>query len=144
MEGRDEKGRFIAGNQAAVKYDEKYCDAIIEYFSVEPMTLYTGADGTPRVMPCRYPTFERFAANIGVDHETLTEWTKKYPRFRAAHARAMAMQRDILVCNAMTGAYNPNFAKFVASCTHGMVERTAVDVGNEGDKAFKVDITVVD
>jgi hypothetical protein len=54
------------------------------------------------------------------------------------------MQKDILITNALTGGYNAQFAKFLASCTHGMVERTAVEMGNDGDKAFKVDITVVD
>jgi hypothetical protein len=151
---RDGHGRFIgggesacpapAGNQYASKYKEEYCEAIVEFFNVEPMTVYQDNDGIPRVSPCRYPTMERFAFTIGVTGETLIEWSKKHERFRFAYQRALDLQRDILVTNAMTGAYNPNFAKFVASCTHGMVEKSAVDIGNTEDKAFKVDIKVVD
>lgn len=154
MAKRDENGRFVKGseachpapkgNQYASKYKDKYCDDIIDFFSVEPIEVYTDNDGVQRMRPCVYPTMEKFAAQIGVIPETLIEWTKHHDRFRIAHAQALAMQRNILITNALAGGYNAQFAKFLASCTHGMVERTAVDVGNEGDKAFKVDITVVD
>ena len=57
---------------------------------------------------------------------------------------ARNIQLDMLVRNGLNGTYNPTFAKFVASTTHGMVEKTAVDVGNEGAKPFEVNIKVVD
>jgi hypothetical protein len=151
---RDENGRFKSGhtplwtppegNDYASKYDEKYCDEILEYFAVDPIETYQDNDGITRFKAVRYPTVERFAANIGVTVSTIQNWRAQHERFGVAYQRALEMQRDVLITNGLTGAYNPAFAKFVASTTHGMVEKTAVDVGNEGAKPFEVNIKVVD
>ena len=151
---REENGRFKSGhtplwippegNDYASKYDDKYCDEILEYFAVDPIETYQDNDGITRFKAARYPTMERFASMIGVTSTTLRGWCEKSERFNAAYQRALEMQRDVLITNGLTGAYNPAFAKFIATTTHGMVEKTAVDVGNEGDKPFEVNIKVVD
>lgn len=144
MEGRDEKGRFVAGNQVADKYEERYADMLEEYFSVKPQEVYTDAEGTVRIKACECPTMFGFAADINVDGDTLQAWARKYPRFRLAYARALERQKHILFVNGLAGAYNPNITKFMLSCVHGLVEKSAVELGNTEDKAFKVDIKVVD
>lgn len=153
MAKRDENGRFVKGsepicpfpkgNQYSDKYREEYAVDIVEFFSRDPIEVVE-VDGVPRQKPCVYPTVERWAATIGVTTETVRAWAERYEGFKVAYHNALQMQKDILITNALTGGYNAQFAKFLATCTHGMVERTAVDVGNDGDKAFKVDITVVD
>lgn len=132
------------GNSFASKYREEYCERIVEFFSAPYFVSAEDEDGTKHVGACVYPTFESFAATIGVISETLREWADKHERFRAAYEYAKQLQRDKLIVHGMSGAYNPAFAKFIASTTHGMVEKSAVDVGNADDKPFEVNITVVD
>lgn len=132
------------GNDYASKYKEEYCEAIVEYFSKPPYETYTDENGREYVRPCAYPTFEGFAASIGVIAETMRCWCDKYERFRYSYQRAQDLQKKILLTNGLSGAYNPAFAKFVASCTMGMVEKSAVDIGNEGGNAFEVNIKVID
>ena len=144
MEGRDEKGRFVEGNQCAGKYEERYADMLEEYFAVKPQEVYTDEDGTVRIKACECPTLCGFAADIDVDEDTLIAWARKYPRFGKAYARAQSRQKHILFVNGLAGAYNPNITKFMLSCVHGLVEKSAVELGNAEDKSFKVDIKVVD
>jgi len=95
-------GRFKKGNtigfdtrvkegetSPANKYKAEYCEAIIAYFA-EPKSemLYKRSfykDGTlkseePIILPPKYPTFELFAASIGVTRGTLLNWCKENPR----------------------------------------------------------------
>lgn len=113
------------GNDYASKYKEEYCEKIVEYFSKPPYETYNDDNGREYVRPCVYPTMERFAASIGVLADTLVTWTKRHERFKHAFEYARQLQRDILIANGLSGAYNPAFAKFVASCTMGMKETTA-------------------
>lgn len=152
---RDDHGRFKSGHKAlwvapegndfACKYKEEYCEAIVEYFLNPPVETYIDDEGNEKPGHKRvYPTIQGFATSIGVIDTTVVAWAEKYDRFRSAYMFARNIQLDMLVRNGLNGTYNPTFAKFVASTTHGMVEKTAVDVGNEGAKPFEVNIKVVD
>lgn len=146
--GRDERGRFTKNhkigeatrfakeNAAACKYHEEYADKLIEYFGKPSMrTEYAknyDKEGnvikeTPVVIPNEYPTFESFAAQIGVTTETLRNWCDQSPRFKHSYARAREMQRAKLIQNTLSGMYNPVFAKFEAINNHGMSDKTASD-----------------
>lgn len=129
--------RFAVGDKAACKYKPEYCEQLIEYFS-QPLTrmefketYYKGevASRTPMIFPNEYPTFQGFAAKIGVLLETLINWSKEYPQFRDSYARAKEMQYDKLTSGAMIGQYNPLYAKFEAVNNHGMKEKQEVNVG---------------
>ena len=146
--GRDERGRFTKGNKisenqlfkkenaVACKYKPEYADKLIEYFS-QPATRVEYAkkfdkDGnvvgeTPVVLPNDYPTFEGFAASIGVHTDTLRNWCETSRRFRYCYVRAREMQKGKLITNTLSGFYNPQFAKFEAINNHGMTEKTQQD-----------------
>lgn len=120
MEGRDEKGRFTKGNPSnpgndfASKYKEEYCDKMLKFFE-----------------ECeeeeRYPSFSKFARSIGVHESTLYIWADKYPSFRNTKTECEAIQRDLLVNNALIEKFNPAFTKFLLSANHGMSEKTETD-----------------
>jgi hypothetical protein len=143
--------RFQKENKAADKYSEKYCDMLLEFFSVpEPTVIYEefyDKDGnltrkTPKmIMPPKYPTFELFAAKIGVVMSTLTNWRAKYPRFDTAYVRAKEMQLGIAKLNGITKQYDSNFAKFILVNDHDMVDKSALEQTQE--KPFEVNINVV-
>ena len=158
---RDSKGRFVAktkagektrfakDNDAASKYDDKYCDQIIEFFNA-PLTHVEYKETlnnkgmivakTPIVVANEYPTFELFAAQIGVSVRTLLNWSKEHPRFSDAYARAKEIQFGKLTACAVAGLYNPLYAKFEAINNHGQRDRTDTVVANvemtDGDRAM--------
>lgn len=151
---RDEHGRFLPGctplwsppdgNKFASKYEERFCEEMIKFFSCPIHTTYKDDKGVEHLRPCIYPTFERFASMIGVLYQTLLNWCESHESFKTAFELCKQMQRDILISNGLSGAYNPAFAKFVATVSHGMVEKTEVDVGNAENKGFEVNIKVID
>lgn len=120
------------------KYKPEYCREVESFFDVEPFverleTEYhmNGEIKIERKLrePAPFPTFEGFAASIGVTPETLQEWKRVHPEFSLSYSRAQAKQRNILVINGLLGGYNANFAKFVATSCCGMTEHAA-DGGN--------------
>ena len=99
--------RFQKGHDVTCKYDEKYCEELISFFSdVKPEIIYEECyypDGTVKarrpasVIPAQLPTFEGFAWKIGVTVGTLLNGANKQ--------------------------YDGNFAKFLLMNNHGMSEK---------------------
>ena len=121
MEGRDEKGRFTAGNQASLnldnasKYKEEYCDLIVSWFS-------------KMIEDGEIPTLEDFAVDVlDITPLTLDHWAEKFPLFKVAKEKALAKQRSLLVKGGLSEKLNPSFTKFVLSACHGMREKTETD-----------------
>ncbi len=143
MSERNEKGQYVEGNltqfkdgnEAASKYKEEYCEAIIAFFSkpstrLEYKERYRDGEvieRTPIIVAEEFPTIELFAESIGVHHETLRNWAQSHPRFRVAYQRARNIQLGKLANNAMTGLYNPKFAIFFAENNFDMTEKAQVD-----------------
>lgn len=146
--GRDERGRFIKGhtfsesqlfekeNAAACKYKPEYCGRMLEYFNQPPTRVEYWRrydkegkilEEKPMVVPNEYPTFEGFAASIGVTTRTLLNWCEENHRFSHYYARARELQKGKLITNTLSGFYNPQFAKFEAINNHGMTEKTQQD-----------------
>lgn len=103
------------------KYDEKYCEEIIKFFD-RPLFEYESQvvlkKGVPTEVkikvPCRFPTFERFAFEIGVHRETLRNWCDEHEAFFVAYKKAKDLQKEILMQNTLAGLYEKTFAIFTA------------------------------
>lgn len=118
---------FKLGNRARAKYNTEICDDIIEFFET-----YEG-----------YPTFEKFASERRLTTKTLLEWKKKYPRFTVAYEVCLEMQKAKTLEGGITGVYNPQIVKFIATNCHGMTEKTEQRVDADiGGKGVTVNITV--
>lgn len=121
--GRNKSGRFTKGNNFAKgegspsKYKKEYAEGLINFFK-----------------NCTdYPTFEGYAAEIGVVSRTLENWKERYPSFADAYERAQDIQKNKLIVKALNGNYNGNFAKFIASVQFGMTEKSEQKItGIEG------------
>ena len=104
------------------KYKEQYCEAILEYFSidhteeVEISHINTKGDEwkSTELRANAWPTFEGFCAKIGISDQTLLDWTIKHKDFLGSYMRAKQLQKDMLLDNSLTKRYDSNFAKFVA------------------------------
>lgn len=81
------------------KYREEYCQAIVEYFSnPESWDLNVDAKGSAKAIPkSKLPTFERFAAGIGVSTRALEGWRDKHEEFGHAYRIASGLQKSFLM-----------------------------------------------
>ena len=129
------------------KYKEEYCDAIVQYFSVQPQqTTYRRtyyADGTinseePITLAEQIPTFQGFANDIGVHVDTLIEWAKIDKKFSEAYARAKQLQEKIWLINGMSGLYNSQFAQFFGKNCWGYKDKTETE--HTGDVTISIKI----
>jgi hypothetical protein len=110
------------GKGRPTKYDPKYCDKLIEFFSgeryKEVQIVTTGKNDYEKIetkqVANELPTFEQFAHQIDVNGDTLVEWSKVHEDFSAAYTHAKELQKNFLIQNGMLGLYNPAFTIFVA------------------------------
>ena len=118
------------------KYKPEYCDMMLEYFSVEPTEMRREAevkenDKTIKVTykggGVDFPSFERFAHNIGVHFDTLHEWKKHHPDFSDAYARCKTLQEDIWRVNALNGNYSSQFSIFLGKNIYGYKDKSEVE-----------------
>ncbi len=134
-----------------MKYREEYCQLLLDFFSVpEREIVYEEKyykDGTlqcrtPKfVLPPRFPTFELFAASIGVVPNTLLNWCEKHPRFADTYALAKSIQLGIAKSHGIMKDYDSNFTKFLLVNDHGMSDKATFE--SAGGKPFEVNIHVV-
>lgn len=106
---------------APTKYDKKYCEEIIEYFSGDPyrevIVETPTRDGivmTKEDKANDLPTYAGFAAKIDVDRDTLREWCKNHDIFSVAYKKCKAKQEYFLMINGLKGLYHGSFAIFTA------------------------------
>jgi hypothetical protein len=104
------------------KYKEEYCEEIVKFFD-RPYTVlkeesYTDNNGMvknkTKEVANTFPTFQRFAFNIGVNIDTLHEWRKVHPSFSEAFNKCVDLQRDIMIQQGMSGKVNAQFSMLVA------------------------------
>lgn len=133
----------------------EYNEQIEQYFDKEAFdvkeVVTTGAKDYHKVdykvIPEKLPTFERFAHSIGVDADTLRNWAdmdesdiankvpedqRRCPGFFGSYTRAKKLQKAILVEGGLAGAYQGNFAIFVAKNFTDMKDRSEVDHDPDG------------
>ena len=124
---RDKKtGRIIKGvaqdtnkNGTAglpTQYDPKYCQQLIDFFSIEAMEIIKDGSFDGKVkrerLPAKMPWFEGFARKIRVSTTTLYNWQKQYPEFAEAYAQAKELQREFLVEVGLSGKASASFVIF--------------------------------
>lgn len=118
---------------------------LIDYFSRAPYTesidTVWHSNGAARQealkrVPNPLPTFEGFAAKIGVSVRRLRRWEEELPMFREACERARDLQRDFLIQNALLGLYNAAFARIVAAALCDMQDAQRVKLDAQ---AFIID-----
>ncbi len=146
--------KAMIGNQNSVgnnggapsKYKPEYCDAIVEFFDIEPYIEIEASNGRVDRLPNKLPTFERFASDIGVVVQTLHNWCSEYPEFLEAHNKASQLQKEILVQNGLIGGYQSNFAIFVANNFTDMQTKQQVDnISSDGSmKPTRIELVAPD
>ncbi len=117
------------------KYDPKYCEEIVEFFSGPAYVALPSKKGI-QLFGNDLPLLTSFAAHIGVHRDTLHEWAEKFPDFSDALKRAKDLQEQMLVTNGLKGLYNPSFAIFTAKNILGWRDRSKDDVQDKEIATF--------
>jgi hypothetical protein len=103
-------------------------------------TLNTPGGGEKlEMVPCKFPNFARFAANIGVSRDTIHHWATEKDKdghpvnaeFSDAYARARAIQEAVLLEGSMAGVFESRMAGLAAKNLIGWadkLEQTVDDV----------------
>ena len=116
--------KFAEGNDGGrpTDYKEEYCDAIIEYFSIEPqreieIPHYKGGEVTwvdKKFVANPLPKFHEFAKSIGVTHQTLHNWKDEHKEFFEAYKECKELQKWFLIENGLNANYNASAYIFTA------------------------------
>ena len=140
------------------KYDPKYCDELIEFFSEvrytkeikkERITEHKNGTMTREVeyilVPSGLPFLSAFARKIGVCVDTLHEWANgrtgkdddaplKHPEFSDAYKKAKELQKEFLINNGLQGLYPPASFIFTAKNITDMRDKVETDITSGGEK----------
>lgn len=131
------------------KYDEKYCQEILEFFDVpttskvEVMNINkkTGDEFlTYEEKPNKLPTFEAYAKKIKVDMDTLRNWTTIHEEFALAYEKCKQMQKDFLIQNALLGHFNTAFSIFLAKNITDLRDKVENDITMRNVEPVQVEI----
>lgn len=128
------------------KYDPKYCEEIIEYFSVKPYEIaMEEVVSQGRVVQrttevaSDYPSFAGFAVKIGVHRETLLNWCKANPQFFDAYKKAQSLQENWVLTNGMRSNVNVPFGIFIAKNNLGYKDKQDVEIEQKAPFKFAYD-----
>ena len=131
------------------KYKKEYCEKIVEYFDVpyfveKEVTKATSSGVIYKIkkeVPNRIPLFEGFARSIGVDTDTVVNWTRDHEDFFGAYKTAKGLQKEMLVYLAVNGHLAQSYAIFLTKNITDFTDRVETDVTSGGEKVGSVDLT---
>lgn len=107
-----------------------YLNSCVDTESEFHKTRGTSSDTFERVLDVKLPMVEGLSSYLGVNIDTINEWTKKYPEFSGAVEDLKKEQKRKLAEGGISGKYNASMAKFILSANHGM--REGKDVTTNG------------
>ena len=124
---------------APTTYRPEYCQAIIKYFGgADSWDINTDAKGSSKAIPSsKLPTFERWAAEMGVGQRTLLDWRDRYPEFADAYETAKSLQKAFLMELGAAGVGGHTLALMLRT-NHGMK-----DAPEENDDNKPLEIRIV-
>lgn len=140
----------MAKNGRPTKYKSRYAKEIVKFFNV-PFTritkeyfYYKNGDTKEKEIeiPNELPLFSGFANQIGVNGDTVVEWSSatkkngklKYPEFSAAYKKAKEIQERMWTNNSLRGLYSPAFTIFMGKNVFGWRDKQEVDLSTLGEK----------
>ena len=135
-EVKEEKKKHAGGRPT--KYQgQKTVDMVQEY--IKTCVDEFSPDGRKKV---RLPTAEGLSIYIGVNVDTLYEWSKNHQEFSDSFASMVAEQKKRLIQEGLANNYNPTIAKLILSSNHGMRERTDNEISGKDGQPIEQSIKV--
>lgn len=87
------------------------------------------SDSYQRIVNVKIPTIEGLAVYLDVSRDTIYEWEKEHEVFSDILEKLRAKQASALICNGLSGTYNPTIAKVLLT-KHGY--REGIDQTSNG------------
>ena len=130
------------------KYDPKYCQQMIGFFSVESsrevVEIVTFKDGTTKEtikeLANKLPHFSKFALSINVHVDTLHEWCKVHEEFSEAYKICKDLQKTFLIDNGLLGLFNSTAYIFTAKNITDMRDQQEVKHSGDAENPVRVDL----
>lgn len=123
-------------------YRPEYCQAIVTYFSnPESWEINEDFKGGKKPIPrSKLPTFERFAAGIGVTTRALENWRDAHEEFGEAYRIASGLQKSFLMELSAAGLGTGAVA-LMLQINHKMrIEKEEEQLGNESIQKVVVEV----
>ncbi len=104
------------------RYRREFAQQLVDYFSAPAQRVARKIEkypdgalksSAPVALTTPFPTFEAFAAAIGVARSTLYAWETDHPTFAEACRRAREQQIRFIVENGLNGNYSTSFAQYL-------------------------------
>ncbi len=110
-------------------YLPEYCDMVIDWFRAKPLPSEQSQDNREAVQQtyATMPTFQGFAAHIGVSTKVLYDWQNRHAAFSEACACAKDVQSQWFISGLNSGAMNPTGAIFVAKNILGWTDKQQIE-----------------
>ncbi len=105
-------------------YDKKYCQKLIDFFSVGLGEEKVGYLGASSFKANPLPHLSAFARQIGTDEDTLNYWATIFPEWKAAMQMATDMRNELLKDNALLGNYDSKVATLFLGHYAGIKDKT--------------------
>lgn len=135
-------GRPTKYSDEMLKKVQEYLDSCVDTEGEFHKTRGEKSDSFERTLDVNLPSALGLSLYLGVNEDTLYEWSKKHVEFSEAFRRVVKEGEHRMVNNAMSGKYNPLMAKFVLSSRHEYREKTDVTSGGKNivDKVLEIKI----
>lgn len=117
-------------NGAPTKYKPEYDKKILDYFNGYINKISNKSVDQLKQITQPFPSFDDFAASIGVSEEIIFDWEKRYPSFRLSYKRSQQLIKRFFVIMGTSGVYHPVFAIFTAKNMTDM--RDNIDLTSKG------------
>lgn len=143
---RGKKNKPGAG--APTLYKTEYCDKIIKFFDVphsKIITIRTTGKNDyvkeeEKEIANALPHLIQFARQIGVSHDAISDWAKKYPDFAEALSTAKKINEQMLASNALKGLYNSTFSIFMAKNKFGWRDEQHLKTESKDEKTLNINL----
>lgn len=118
------------------KYDPKYVQEFIDYFSEPPyrevlkkiVTKQGDVVEVPVNEATDFKSLAGFAIKIGVHRDTLHQWAKEFPDFSDVYSRAKDFQENFLTVNGAKTLIQPQFGMFIAKNVTDFKDKREVEL----------------
>lgn len=133
---KDRLPGYVTGRPTS--YRQEYCQSIVDYFmAADSWEINMDLKQSAKVIPkSKLPTFERYAAELGVTYRTLDNWCDLHPEFKEAFEIAKSLQKAFLMELGAAGVGNHTLALMLRT-NHGMKDAPEDD---EDDKPLEIRI----
>lgn len=110
---------------------EHFSKRLYEEYEEEVVVAGVGIQTLVKQRAAPFPSMSGLAMKLGVNRQQIYEWEKIHPEFSDILNHGREVIREFLMSHGVTGKYNSNFAKFVATNLTDLTDKKEVSNTNK-------------